>query len=221
MGKKEYMDLSVHEIKNMISAVSGYSELISQGIVTGERALEMAGKIKLMSDVMTSYIDKKYIYELLKSGLYQPEFEQIRICEELEKAKNDVLAKDSSGKEIILPCDYKTTLFADRLLLKELLHAVLENAVKYSEGSFIFTEIEQRDDTTVFKVFHPAQDIPEEELAKLTLPYFRVDKNKSRKLGGQGFGLSIVLEIMLLHKGHMEIISKDNSFTIMLYFKEK
>ena len=44
MEEKEYLDLSVHEMKNILAAISGYSEFIYRGLVHGPKALEMAGK---------------------------------------------------------------------------------------------------------------------------------------------------------------------------------
>ena len=73
MEEKEYLDLSVHEMKNILAAISGYSEFIYRGLVHGPKALEMAGKIKHMSDILAAYTDKKYMYDLLKADLYTPD----------------------------------------------------------------------------------------------------------------------------------------------------
>lgn len=72
MEEKEYLDLSVHEMKNILAAISGYSEFIYRGLVHGPKALEMAGKIKHMSDILAAYTDKKYMYDLLKQICIHP-----------------------------------------------------------------------------------------------------------------------------------------------------
>ena len=70
MEEKEYLDLSVHEMKNILAAISGYSEFIYRGLVHGPKALEMAGKIKHMSDILAAYTDKKYVRFIKSRSVY-------------------------------------------------------------------------------------------------------------------------------------------------------
>ena len=128
MEEKEYLDLSVHEMKNILAAISGYSEFIYRGLVHGPKALEMAGKIKHMSDILAAYTDKKYMYDLLKADLYTPDRVWISLQEELENVRSDVQMKVHKKVNMELTCDGVDKLYGDKLLVRELFFALLENA---------------------------------------------------------------------------------------------
>ena len=55
----------------------------------------------------------------------------------------------------------------------------------------------------------------QEEIKKITAPFYRVDKSRSREFGGAGLGMSIVSKIVALHNAKLEIESEENSGTIV------
>ncbi|MCC3305688.1 ATP-binding protein [Sneathiella sp. HT1-7] len=85
---------------------------------------------------------------------------------------------------------------------------LIDNALKYS-----FEESEIRIEVTVtgrearITVIDTGEGIPEEHLSRLTERFYRVDSDRSRKLGGTGLGLAIVKHIVSRHRGHLEIES--------------
>lgn len=219
MDNKEYLDLSVHEIKNILSAISGYSEFITSGIVQGDRILELAERIKALSEILAVFADKKYMYDLLHNNLYKPEFESVLIYELLQNVKNDVAARVASPADCQISCSPEIEIYADRLLLRELLYAVMENASRYSlnrEAAAI--SVQMLEEETVISIKNKSEKITEEEISKLMEPYFRVNKETSRKMGSQGFGLAIAAEVMEIHGGTMKIGYDKNYITVELHF---
>lgn len=93
-------------------------------------------------------------------------------------------------------------LLADEGRLEEVLHNLLDNAVKYSdEGSRIVLSGEQLDGHVVLSVTDAGKGIPPADLPHIFERFYRVEKARTREHGGTGLGLSIVKHIVQLHGG--------------------
>jgi len=222
MDNKEYLDLSVHEIKNILSAISGYSEFISNKMVDGDKVFEFAEKIRGLSDILAGYADKKYMYELLHNHLHQIKPEMLLIDEELKYAKERLEESEQRTLHFQISCGFDVGIYADKMLIQQLFDVIMENVLMYSleEGTAEITA-EKRKNETVVSIRNRSEEIMEEELEKLTEPYYRIDKAASRKMGGQGFGLAIAYEIMKLHDGKIHIMYEKGYTTVTLHFKNE
>jgi len=89
--------------------------------------------------------------------------------------------------------------------LRTVLRNLLENAIKYSLPDSAPVEISaaQEGETVVVRVTDDGPGIPEEDLASLFEPFFRVDRSRSKKTGGYGLGLSICKRILEAHGGSL------------------
>jgi signal transduction histidine kinase len=108
----------------------------------------------------------------------------------------------------------------DRLRLRQLFLNVIDNAIKYTpEGGSVTLSVERKDGTAHFEVADTGIGIPADEIGKIFDRFYRVDKARSRELGGSGLGLSIAKWIAELHRGHIEVASdlqKGSTFTVVL-----
>lgn len=222
MDNKEYLDLSVHEIKNILSAISGYSEFISNKMVDGDRIFEFAEKIRGLSDILAGYADKKYMYEILHNHLHEIKIEPVLLCKELENAKKRLEKSEQRKLNFSISCCPDIKLYTDKMLIEELFDVIMENALRYSidEGAAEIT-VENLGNEIVVSIKNRAEKIMEDELERLTEPYYRIDKAASRKMGGQGFGLAIADEIMRLQDGEIHIMYKKGYVIIRLHFKNE
>lgn len=115
-----------------------------------------------------------------------------------------------------------TEVNAEPSLLKTLLYNLIDNACKASESGKPVTLTGYVDsDRYRFCVTDSGCGIAEDDLAKITEPFYMVDKSRSRSMGGAGLGLSICNEIAKLHGSTLEIVSEvgkgtDISFTVNL-----
>lgn len=101
------------------------------------------------------------------------------------------------------------TMTGSDILIYRLVYNLVENAIKYnhSDGNVTVT-VAKKDQNIIFSVADTGNGIPEALKNRIFEPFFRIDKSRSRALGGVGLGLALVYEIVRVHNG--KIIVKDN-----------
>lgn len=111
--------------------------------------------------------------------------------------------------KLIGKCDMVTMMGSD-ILIYRLVYNLVENAIKYNKpcGQVTVTAAKQ-DKNICLTVSDTGNGIPEELKERVFEPFFRVDKSRSRALGGVGLGLALVHEIVRVHGGSIRV--KDNN----------
>ena len=115
----------------------------------------------------------------------------------------------------------KVMINADEQKIKQLAIILVDNAIKYTpEGGAVLVRLENVDNTrAVFAVMDSGIGIAAEDLDKVFERFYRVDKARSREMGGNGLGLAIAAEIVKLHDGKISVASKlgeGTKFTVEL-----
>ena len=106
-------------------------------------------------------------------------------------------------------CD-KVILIGSDILIYRLVYNLVENAIKYNvSGGVVTVTATQQDKHICLAVEDTGNGIPEELKERIFEPFFRLDKSRSRALGGVGLGLALVHEIVSVHDG--SIFVKDNA----------
>ena len=109
----------------------------------------------------------------------------------------------------------------DKAALLELFTNLIDNAIKYNvrEGK-IYISTRKEAGFVVCEIKDTGTGIPEKDLGKVFDRFYRVDKSRSKQIGGSGLGLSICQEIVKLHGGRIEIESiVDEGTTVSVYLK--
>ncbi|MBR6713047.1 MAG: sensor histidine kinase [Selenomonadaceae bacterium] len=115
----------------------------------------------------------------------------------------------------------KVMINADEQRIKQLAIILVDNAIKYTtEGGAVLIRLEKADNSrAVFAVMDSGIGIAPEDLDKVFERFYRVDKARSREMGGNGLGLAIAAEIVKLHEGKISVASKlgeGTKFTVEL-----
>ena len=102
-------------------------------------------------------------------------------------------------------------VLGDQNKLIEVFYNIIENAIKYSdENKEISVHAEIKDDFVEIKIIDQGYGIPKTSLGRVTERFFRVDPEKSKKIGGTGLGLAIVKHLINQHRGELNITSELN-----------
>ena len=119
-------------------------------------------------------------------------------------------------KEIKLIGNCKdTTMVGSDILIYRMVYNLVENAIKYNHSDGQVTVNAYKKQKHIYlSVEDTGNGIPEELKDRVFEPFFRVDKSRSRELGGVGLGLALVREIVIVHDGNIAVKSNPSGGTI-------
>ena len=122
----------------------------------------------------------------------------------------------AEGKNIRLIGKCKDiTMVGSDILIYRLVYNLVENAIKYNHsGGQVTVTAERKEKHVYLSVEDTGTGIPEELKERVFEPFFRVDKSRSRELGGVGLGLALVREIVRVHDGSIMVKSNPSGGTI-------
>ena len=135
-------------------------------------------------------------------------------------ARDEVIALDALIEEVLTDLESlaarknirlvreceSVTMTGSDILIYRLVYNLVENAVKYNmDGGQVTVTCKEWDKHIHIMVSDTGKGIPEELRSRIFEPFFRVDKSRSRELGGIGLGLALVNEIVRVHEGSIEI----------------
>lgn len=140
--------------------------------------------------------------------------EEIAIAALVEEVLADLepLAQEK-GINLIEKCD-NVLLMGSDILIYRLVYNLVENAIKYNfSGGTVTVTATQQNSQLHLTVEDTGNGIPEELKERIFEPFFRLDKSRSRELGGVGLGLALVREIVRVHNGNILVKNNVNSGT--------
>lgn len=140
--------------------------------------------------------------------------EEIAIAALVEEVLADLepLAQEK-GINLIEKCD-NVLLMGSDILIYRLVYNLVENAIKYNfSGGTVTVTATQQNSQLHLTVEDTGNGIPEELKERIFEPFFRLDKSRSRELGGVGLGLALVREIVRVHNGSILVKNNANSST--------
>lgn len=210
MQKELVADVS-HELKTPITSIMGYADTLLEGGYDEETqqkflnviASESRRMARLVTDLLTlSRYDsnkKKTKKELFDLG-------------ELVKKSQEKLAIEIKKKEHNVNCFVTADVppvYADKDDIERVILNILTNSIKYTKDGgeikiyvgFVYTD-------AYIKIIDNGMGIPEEDLTRIFERFYRVDKARTRELGGSGLGLSIAKEILDKNGGSIDIKSE-------------
>ncbi|MEQ2540818.1 HAMP domain-containing sensor histidine kinase [Lachnospiraceae bacterium CLA-AA-H183] len=122
----------------------------------------------------------------------------------------------AEGKNIRLIAKCKDiTMVGSDILIYRLVYNLVENAIKYNHsGGQVTVTADRKEKHVYLSVEDTGTGIPEELRERVFEPFFRVDKSRSRELGGVGLGLALVREIVRVHDGSITVKSNPSGGTI-------
>ncbi len=198
-----------HELKTPLTSVSGYAELIRDGLVEGENINRFAGKIydesqrmiNLVGDIIKlSQFDEKDINVKIER------FNLLNLCRTVISGLESLAEKQEV--QINLTGD-NVEISGAELIVEEIIHNLVKNAVKYNKkGGKVDVSVKQCLDGIELSVADTGIGIPEEDIEHIFERFYRVDKSHSKDIGGTGLGLSIVKHGAMFHNASLSVESK-------------
>lgn len=212
--RREFTANVSHELKTPLTSISGFAELLANGMVPPERVGEFAGDIYKESQRLMALVDDIIELSRLEEETAAPETESVDLYALAEETlaslrpaaeRRDVTLTLRGGEAVVQGV---------RTALQELAYNLCDNAVKYNRpGGSVTVTAEKRGGETVLSVADTGIGIPYEHQNRVFERFYRVDKSHSRQLGGTGLGLSIVKHAAAMHKARLELWSEPDAGT--------
>ena len=198
-----------HELRTPLTIMRGEIELALRNPKNPEeyRAVLESSLEEIMR--MTAIIDNLLVLAKADQGRYHADFSEVDLGALVRELYEDseVLAERKDIR-VALRETADIRIVGDRLRLRQLILNLIDNAIKYTpQGGRVTLALGRENGSARIEVSDTGIGIPAEEQAKIFDRFYRVDKARSRELGGSGLGLSIAKWIAELHRGTITVRS--------------
>jgi signal transduction histidine kinase len=199
--RREFVASVSHELKTPISLIDGYAVGLKDNIFEGEDRDYYLDIIIDESEKMANLVSDMLDLSYLESGSFKLKREVFNLTElikhTLKKYGNMFEEKKAILKLNLLE---GVTINADWNRLEQVLTNFITNALRHvNEDGTIYVNMIEKEDSFSIEVENTGSLISEEDLIKIWDKFYKVDKARTRKLGGTGIGLSIVKNILVHH----------------------
>ena len=223
--RREFLGNISHELKTPIFSIRGFAETLNEGAIEDpEVNRSFVEKIIRNADRLSHLARDLSEIARLETGqlaMNQAPFSMKRMVTDVVES----VEPQARERSITLRTSFEKKLppvFGDSSQLRQVVVNLVDNAIKYShdEGKVtIRLRVKRGGEFVEFRVQDQGVGVAEEDLARLTERFFRVDKSRSRSAGGTGLGLSIVKHILAAHDQELSVSStlgKGSTFGFLL-----
>ena len=205
-----------------MSVILSHGEIILRKERSSEEYKNALTAITEAAKMMSEIVRKLLTIARLSTDKVNLKIENINLSEIIcESVKLLSSFAEQKGISINMAITEPFTIHGDHTLLLELFTNLIDNAIKYNvpQGK-IDISIKKETGFIVTEIIDTGIGISEEDLDRIFDRFYRVDKSRSKEIGGIGLGLSICEEIVKLHGGRIEIKSKlRHGTTVSVYLK--
>lgn len=206
--RREFTANVSHELKTPITAISGYAQMINNGMAKNEDISEFCVRIEKESQRLLTLIDDIINLSNLDEGGIVEEPQDLDLSEIAGEAIC-ILEKTAKERGIqIFFSKTPTVIKGNATLISELVYNLIDNAIKYNkDNGKIRVFVGETADGAEFSVKDTGIGIPKEDTERIFERFYRVDKSHSKKVGGTGLGLSIVKHVCACHNAKIRVKS--------------
>lgn len=219
--RKEFSANVSHELKTPLMSISGYAELMMNGMVQPENIPDFSGRIYHEASRLSSLVSDIIQLSRLDEKSSDMPFEAVEVYELTEDIVMHLQAA-ADKKNISLEFQGHTAAVRGvRQVLYEMFYNLADNAIRYTEeGGTVIVSVKKKEGKVFYSVTDTGIGIPKNEQKRIFERFYRVDKSHSRQTGGTGLGLSIVKHGAALHNAKIHLESEPGKGTkIELIFK--
>ena len=222
--RREFSANVSHELKTPLTSISGFAEIIQDGMVQGEDVQKFAGRI---------YREAQRLIQLVEDTIKISQLDEGENPYEWEKVDAYVVVKNVCGnlkeiaakKNVHLFIDGEKLIFCTvRPILEEVIYNLCDNGIKYNrEDGTVSIHLQELKDSVEIRVKDNGIGIPREDCSRVFERFYRVDKSHSKAIGGTGLGLSIVKHGVTFLGGTLKMLSEEGKGTeiTMTFPKER
>ena len=218
--RREFTANVSHELKTPLTSISGFAEIMKNGMVQGEDVPRFAGKI---------YSEAQRLIQLVQDIINLSKLDEKQICMERQEVELSSMIQQvvkrlepvAQKKGVVISVEAKPMVFYGVVhVLEEMLYNLCDNAIRYNlENGKVQVLLEERENEISITVSDTGVGIAPANQARVFERFYRVNESRSKETEGTGLGLSIVKHGTLLHKGKITLkseLGKGTAITLVL-----
>lgn len=207
--RREFSANVSHELKTPLTSISGYAEIMKDGLVRPEDMQHFSEKIYQEASRLITLVEDIIKLSRLDEGRVELEKEEVDLYE-LSREIISRLAPQAAKNRMRLELTGESVKYTGiRQILDEMIYNITENAIKYNNpGGKVSVWAGNTLQGKKVVVTDNGIGIPEDQIDRIFERFYRVDKSHSKERGGTGLGLSIVKHGVMLHHGEVHVESK-------------
>lgn len=211
--RKEFLSNVSHELKTPLALIQGYAEGLAECIHDDEESKNFYCDVIMdEADKMNQMVKKLLTLNQLEFGNDMVVMERFDLTEVVKGviSASSILLKQN-GITLNFVTDVPMYVWADEFKVEEVLTNYLSNAIHHvNEDKKIEIKYTQKQDLVRVSVFNTGTPIPKEDIERIWIKFYKVDKARTREYGGSGIGLSIVKAIMQSFHRECGVINYEN-----------
>lgn len=214
--RREFSANVSHELKTPLTSISGFAELMSQGLVPVDKVREFSLDIQKECTRLTNLVEDIIDLSRLEEGggdMTWEDTDLYTLCDDVLQslepvAKRQAVTLRLAGESLQVRGVYQ--------VLREMIYNLCDNAIKYNRsGGSVTVTAARRAGRASVAVADTGIGIPYEDQSRVFERFYRVDKSHSRAIGGTGLGLSIVKHAAALHGAEIKVQSRPEDGTVI------
>ena len=210
--QRQFSANAAHELRTPLAVMSTKFEVFEKNKNPDEADYKEAiGMARSQTDRLSHVIDILLEMTELQSA---PKSDSISLSEITEEVICDLVAVAEKKNISLVQDDGEARLTGSDTLVYRAIYNLIENAIKYNKNDGkVSIAITEDEDFAKVIITDTGSGIAKEDWDKIFEPFFRVDKSRSRSMGGAGLGLALVKEIAIQHDGDVKVIESSEKGT--------
>lgn len=200
--RKDFLSHISHELKTPIALVQGYAEGLKENINEDEESRNFYCDVILdEASRMNSLVRKLLNLNQIEFGNNTLDMRRFDLCQLIaNKIAASGILFEKKNVNVVFDEPGPVYVWADELMIEEAFSNYLSNALNHViDGGNVRIYFEESEKNLRLHVFNQGEQIPEEDLDKIWIKFYKVDKARTREYGGSGIGLSLVAATMEAH----------------------
>lgn len=215
--RQEFTANVSHELKTPLTAVSGYAEIMENGMASEKDVIHFSGEIHRNANRLLQLINDTIRLSELDAVHMEIVTEKLDVYELAQNCVDTLQVKADKMEVTIRLAGEPCILETSREMINELLYNLCDNAIRYNKkgGRVLVLVGENEYKEKYIEVKDNGIGIPMEYQERVFERFYRVDKSRSKETGGTGLGLAIVKHIIVQLHARLEMDSEEGKGTMM------
>lgn len=223
--RREFTTNVSHELKTPLQTISGYAELLANGMVADKDKTAFSEKIYAEAQRMIRLIEDIIKLSNLDEGAAELTRETVDLYATAENTVRSLLPAAKKANVTLSLNGENAEIYGIPQLLTAVVYNLCDNAIKYNkDGGTVFVSVKNNAENIVLSVRDTGIGIPKEQQERIFERFYRVDKSHSKEVGGTGLGLSIVKHAAKLHDAKITLeseVGKGTGITVIFPKKQQ